>query len=77
MNYLFLYEDFKSGKFRFEDIEKARKSKKSIFTSIVKDKPDHNKDIPLQIINIDEDEVGVLINGDVYYVDLKDIEKIG
>ena len=77
MNYLFLFEDFESGKFRIEDLEKARKMNKRLFTSIVKNKPDHNEDIPLEIINIDKDEVGVLIDGDVYYVDINDIDKIG
>lgn len=76
MNYLFLFEDFKTGKFRIEDIERARKEKKPIFASIIKDKADHNSDTPMEIINIDDDEIGVLIDGDVYYVDLNDIEKI-
>ena len=79
MKFLFLFEDFKTGKFRLEDIEKAWKDEKPVFTSILKDNPNHNIDIPLQIINIDKSngEIGVMMDNDVYYVDLEDIEKIG
>jgi len=78
MKYLFLYEDFEGGKFRYEDIYRAWKEKKPVFTSIVKDRPEHNKDMPLEIVDIDStNELGVMIDGDIYYIDLSDIEKIG
>jgi|688.fasta_scaffold351193_4 hypothetical protein len=79
MNYLFLFEDFKTGKFRIEDLRRAWKNNKPIFSSILKDNPDHNKDNPLQIVDIDDSsgEISVVVSGDVYYLDLEDVEKIG
>lgn len=78
MKFLSLFEDFKMGKFRLEDIERAWKEKKPIYSSIVKNKPDHKEEFPLEIVNIDHQtgEIGVLIEGDVFYVDLEDIERI-
>jgi hypothetical protein len=73
-----LFEDFDSGKFSIEDIDSARKMNKGIFTSIVKNFPEHKKDEPLKIIDIDDQsgEISVSIDNNIFYVDLKNVEKI-
>jgi hypothetical protein len=79
MKFLSLFEDFKMGKFRLEDIERAWKEKRPIFTSIVKDNKNHKFETPLYVVDIDDKtgEITVSDDTDVYYVDLEDIEKLG
>lgn len=78
MRYLKLYEDFESGKFSFEDIRKAMKEDRGIFTSLVKDVPKNDPKKALKIVDIDEEsgEVSVLYDNDIRYIDISDIEKI-
>ncbi len=77
MRYLKLYEDFESGKFSIEDIQKAITNRKGIFTSVIKDEPDNDPNTPLEIVDISEDgEITILYDNNIRYVDLEDVEKI-
>jgi hypothetical protein len=72
-----LYEDFESGKFSIEDIQKAITNRKGIFTSVIKDEPDNDPNTPLEIVDISEDgEITILYDNNIRYVDLEDVEKI-
>jgi hypothetical protein len=77
MKYIKLFEDFSDAKFSIEDVENWWKSGKKIFASVIKDFPKNNSEEPLEIFNVDSETgvVGVLIDGQPYYVDLENIER--
>jgi hypothetical protein len=79
MNYLKLFEEFEEGKFNLRDLERAIMTKKKIYATIVKDLPDNDPDEPLEIVDLDEDtgEVTIMKDGNPYYVDSKNIDRIG
>ncbi len=78
MRFLRLYEDFNEGKFTNDDIIRCIKEKKPIFASIVKDFPNNDKESPLEVVSIDDNGlITILIDNNIYYVELKNVEKLG
>jgi len=78
LKFIKLFEDYSEGKFRIEDIERCRREGKSIYSKIVKDFPQNDENLPLEVIDIDTDnnEISVMIDNNIYYVDLKNVERI-
>lgn len=78
MRFLRLYEDFNGGKFTHDDIIKCIKQKKPIFASIVKDFPENDPESPLEVVSIDDNGlITILLDNNIYYVELKNVEKLG
>jgi hypothetical protein len=78
LKHLILFEDYENSKFTKEDIEDCIINKKPVFASIVKDLPENDPSEELIPINIDDDGlVAVSFNNGIYYVELKNIEKLG
>ena len=78
MRFLKLYEDFKEGKFTQDDIIRCVKEKKPIFASVIKDFPGNDPETPLEVVSIDDNGlITILIDGNIYYVELKNVEKLG
>ncbi len=77
-----LFEDFKQNNeegtlITMDDIINCIKKKGVIYTTIVKEYPDNNPEDPITPVDIDEDGlITVEIDGNEYYVDLDDVEKI-
>ncbi len=82
MKWIKFFEDFKNNNeegslITVDDIIKCIKEKGVIFSTIVKEYPNNNPDKPLTPIDIDEDGlITVEVDGEEYYVDLNDVEKI-
>lgn len=77
MKHLKLFEDFKVKNITVDDIVDCIQKSGSIYATIVKDLPDNNPETSLKPVSIDEDGlVTVLIDGDEYEVDLKDVKRI-
>lgn len=78
LKFIKLFEDYSEGKFRIEDIERCRREGKGIYSKIVKDFPQNDENLPLEVIDIDTDnnEISVMIDNNIYYVDLKNVERI-
>jgi hypothetical protein len=78
LKFLKLFEDFTEGKFTLDDIDRVRKEGKKIYASIIKDLPNNDPNQELEIISLDKDtnEVTVSIDNNIYYVDLKNIERV-
>lgn len=78
LKFLRLFEEFEEGKFSLDDINTARKMRKSIFGSIVKDFPKHDPKKPLDIVDVDTQtgEIVVKIDNNIYYMDIKNVEEI-
>lgn len=78
LKFLKLFEDFTDGKFSIEDIERCRREGKKIYASVVKDFPKNDPDKELEVVSIDKDtgEVTVILDNNIYYVDLKNVEEI-
>ncbi len=74
MNFNFLksFEKFEKGKFNAEDVEKS----KGIYATIVKDLPNNNPKKLMKVIEVDpkSNVVTVELDGNIYYVDLKNVE---
>lgn len=72
-----LYEDFKVNNITSEDIQKCIQDGGVIYSGIIQELPDNDPGEPLTPIDIGDDgEITVKINGDLYYVDLDDVDKI-
>lgn len=77
-----LFEDFKQNNeegtlITIDDIVKCIKKRGVIYSTIVKEYPDNDPKEPITPVDIDEDGlITVDIDGNEYYVDLDDVEKI-
>jgi hypothetical protein len=77
-----LFEDFKQNNeegtlITSEDIIKCIKKRGVIYATIIKEYPGNNPKDPISPVDIDEDGlITVEIDGNEYYVDLDDVEKI-
>ena len=78
LKFIKLFEDYSESKFRIEDIERCRREGRKIYSRIVKDFPQNDENLPLEVIDIDTDnnEISVMIDNNIYYVDLKNVEGI-
>ncbi len=78
MRYLKIFEEFNTGKFSIEDLQKLILQGKKIYASVVKDMPENDKEKALEIVDIDSEtgEVTVMYDNEVKYVDIEDIEDI-
>jgi len=78
LKFLRLFEDFTEGKFSIEDVERCRREGKRIYASVVKDFPKNDPDQELEIVDIDKNtgEITVMVDNNIYYVDLKNVERI-
>jgi hypothetical protein len=77
-----LFEDFKQNNeegtlITMNDIINCIKKRGVIYATIIKEYPDNNPKDPITPVDIDEDGlITVEIDGNEYYVDLNDVEKI-
>ena len=79
LKYIKLYEDFNesNSKFSISDISKAIEQNKPIYATIIKDYKGNDPKEPLDVVSVDDDgEVCVRIDGNLYYVELKNVENI-
>ena len=77
-----LFEDFKQNNeegtlITIDDIINCIKKRGVIYSTIIKEYPDNDPKDPITPVDIDEDGlITVEIDGNEYYVDLDDVEKI-
>jgi hypothetical protein len=82
MKWLKVYEDFKvnnkgSGLITKDDIIECIKSGGVIFSNTVMNYPDNDPESAIVPLSIDEDGlISVDIDGDIYSVDIKNVEKV-
>ena len=82
MKWIKLFEDFKQNNeegtlITMDDIINCIKNKGVIYATIIKEYPGNDPKDPITPIDIDEDGlITVDIDGNEYYVDLDDVEKI-
>ena len=77
MKWLKLYEDFKDSKYKIEDIIRCIENDGVIYSTIILDFPDNNPNDPLKPLSVDDDgNITVDVDGNIYEVDLKDVDKI-
>jgi hypothetical protein len=77
MKWIKLYEDFKGSKYKIEDVIRCIENDGVIYSTIITDLPDNDPNEPLTPLSIDDDgKITVDSNGDIYEVDLKDVDKI-
>jgi hypothetical protein len=82
MKWIKLFEDFKQNNeegtlITMDDIINCIKSKGVIYATIIKKYPHNDPKDPITPVDIDEDGlITVEIDGNEYYVDLDDVEKI-
>ena len=82
MKWIKLFEDFKQNNeegtlITIDDIINCIKKRGVIYATIIKEYPGNNPKDPITPIDIDEDGlITVEIDGEEYYVDLDNIEKV-
>lgn len=77
MKYLKLFETFKKKNITIDDLIECIENGGVIYATVIHDLPDNNPELPLEPLSIDEfGTVTVDIEGKLYEVELKNIEKI-
>lgn len=70
------FENFKTDNITIDDIIDVIKNSGTIMVSHIKDLPNHDMSEYVKPIDISETDITVEIDGDMYYTDLKFVEKI-
>ena len=77
MKYLKLFEKFKRKNLTVDDIIKCIDNGGLIYTSIIKDFPEHSPEVPVTPLSVDDEGTTTIeIDGRNYEVELKNIDEI-
>lgn len=77
MKYLKLYEDFKEKNITIDDVVTCIKAGGVLYATVIHNFQDNDPEQPLKPVSIDDDgRVTVEFEGNIYEVELKNIDKI-
>jgi hypothetical protein len=77
MKWLRLFDDFSGSKYKIDDVIRCIQNDGFVYSMIVKELPNNNPKKALKPISVDDDgNITIELDGEMYQVDLKDVDKI-